>query len=56
MEDRLQDGRREAVTRLCGVTDLGPTGAKDYNVILCRYNIENGQMGRWIIEKFEEIK
>ena len=35
---------------------VGPTGAKDYNVILCRYNIENGQMGRWIIEKFEEIK
>ena len=35
---------------------VGPTGAKDYNVIHCRYNIENGQMGRWIIEKFEEIK
>ncbi len=28
MEDGLRDGRRQAVTRLCGVDELTPTGAK----------------------------
>lgn len=28
MEDRLQDGWREAVTRLCALGELEPTGAK----------------------------